>query len=246
MVWLNEAQTYLGQPRLGEDLAAALHELLTRPDQSPVLVLGTLWPEAAAQFTASPSPGTPDPHSRTRELLSGRLIHVPDTFDEEALKSARALAQHGDTRLAEALVWNHHGRVTQWLAAGPALVARYANATPGARAILNAAIDARRLGVGEDLPISFLIAAAVGYLSDSEFDQLLTTGPLAPWPKPPRPSPQNRSRSARYGPPWKPGLPRLRKPTGHTVLPITWSRSAAPSGARSSHPPPSGTPPMSA
>ena len=41
VVWLNEAQHYLGDTRLGEQIAAAVHHLLTGPDRAPVLVLGT-------------------------------------------------------------------------------------------------------------------------------------------------------------------------------------------------------------
>ncbi|MET9106691.1 hypothetical protein [Streptomyces zhihengii] len=50
VVWLNEAQHYLGDPRTGERIAAAVHSLLVQPERGPVLVLGTLWPEYAAQY----------------------------------------------------------------------------------------------------------------------------------------------------------------------------------------------------
>ncbi|MEV6735238.1 hypothetical protein [Streptomyces sp. NPDC051364] len=91
VVWLNEAQHYLGDPRAGERIAAAVHTLLTHPGRTPVLVLGSLWPEYDRQYTALPSPGQPDPHSRARELLAGRTLTVPDKFDEEALRTASAL-----------------------------------------------------------------------------------------------------------------------------------------------------------
>lgn len=57
VVWLNEAQHYLGGRKAGERIAAALHGLLTTPERGPVLVLGTLWPEYAARYAAMPSPG---------------------------------------------------------------------------------------------------------------------------------------------------------------------------------------------
>ncbi|MBT1099778.1 helix-turn-helix transcriptional regulator [Streptomyces sp. Tu10] len=68
VVWLNEAQHYLGDPKFGERIAAAIHASLTEPTRGPVLVLGTLWPEYAAQYTDRPSPHEADPHSRVREL----------------------------------------------------------------------------------------------------------------------------------------------------------------------------------
>ncbi|MFI8931492.1 helix-turn-helix domain-containing protein [Streptomyces sp. NPDC053474] len=172
VVWLNETQHYLGQPRHGERLAAALHDLLVRPGRGPVLVLGTLWPAYAHQYTDPPAPGAPDPHPQARDLLAGRLIPVPDAFDQDALRSAGALARHGDAPLAEALAWSHAGRVPQFLAGGPELLRRYDTSTPVARALLDAAIDARRYGAGVALPLSFLTEAATGYLTDSAYDGL--------------------------------------------------------------------------
>ncbi|MGW2691994.1 helix-turn-helix domain-containing protein [Streptomyces sp. NPDC001296] len=172
VVWLDESQHYLGHPRRGEQIAAALRDLLMHPERGPVLVMGTLWPEYARRFTAPPALGVPDPHAQARALLSGRLIRVPDAFDGSALESASALARHGDTRLAVALAYSCDGRVTQFLAGAPELMARYHNASPAARAILHAAMDARRYGTGASLPAAFLAEAAVDYLSDAEFDSL--------------------------------------------------------------------------
>ncbi|PJF01982.1 hypothetical protein CUT44_00705 [Streptomyces carminius] len=173
VVWLNEAQHYLGDPRVGEEIAAAVHALLTGPGRAPVLVLGTLWPQYADQYTALPTPGQPDPHSRARELLAGRTLTVPDTFTPEALRAAAALAHSGDALLADALTRAHdHGRLAQDLAGAPELLRRYHHSTPAARAVLEAAMDARRLGAGLHLPQSFLIDAAANYLDDHDYDQL--------------------------------------------------------------------------
>ncbi|MEV6002194.1 helix-turn-helix transcriptional regulator [Streptomyces griseomycini] len=173
VVWLNEAQHYLGDPGAGERIAAALHALLTTPERAPVLVLGTLWDDYARQYAALPTPGGPDPHSRVRELLSGRTLMVPDTFDAQALATAAALAQNGDWLLADALTRAAaSGRVAQDLAGAPELLTRYQQATPAAKAILQAAMDARRHGVGLHLPQAFLTAAAADYLTDTDWNQL--------------------------------------------------------------------------
>ncbi|MFB8239058.1 hypothetical protein ACFC58_21170 [Kitasatospora purpeofusca] len=173
VVWLNEAQHYLGHAREGERIAAALHTLLTRPESGPVLVLGTLWPEYEAQYTALPRASGPDPHSRVRELLAGRTVTVPDAFDERALRDAEALAASGDRLMADALVRaRSHGRVAQDLAGALELLRRYERGTPAARALLEAAMDARRLGVGLHLPQAFLIDAAADYLGDRDWDRL--------------------------------------------------------------------------
>jgi hypothetical protein len=172
VVWLNEAQHYLGDPAYGERIAAAVHHLLI-PERAPVLILGTLWPEYADRYTALPAPDTPDPHSRARELLSARTVSVPDTFDEQAIAGARALAETGDVLLAEALSRaDGHGRVAQDLAGAPELLRRYEDGSPAGKAILGAAMDARRLGVGLRLPQAFLTDAALDYLAEADFQQL--------------------------------------------------------------------------
>ncbi|WP_331755540.1 hypothetical protein [Streptomyces sp. NBC_01643] len=173
VVWLNEAQHYLGHREAGERIAAALQTLLTTPERGPVLVLSTLWTEYDTRYTALPSSEGQDPHSRTRELLSGRTLSVPETFDAQALATAKALADDGDQLLTDALTRvGADGRLAQDLAGAPELLHRYERATPAARAVLKAAMDARRLGVGLHLPQAFLADAASDYLTDNEYDQL--------------------------------------------------------------------------
>ncbi|MET8826290.1 helix-turn-helix domain-containing protein, partial [Streptomyces sp. NPDC004608] len=174
VVWLNEAQHYLGDRAFGERIASAVHQLLVSPERGPVLVLGTLWPEYAHRYTVLPAPGSDDLHSRVRELLSGRTLPVPDAFDSQALAAAAALAENGDLLLADALTRaRDDGRVTQDLAGAPELLNRYHNPrTPAAKALLEAAMDARRLGVGPHLPPAFLTDAAIDYLGQTDYDQL--------------------------------------------------------------------------
>ncbi|MEU6260472.1 hypothetical protein [Streptomyces sp. NPDC047043] len=173
VVWLNEAQHYLGDPLLGEQIAAALHGVLTDAGQGPVLILATLWPELVQQYMALPRPGEGDAHSRVRELLAARMLSVPEAFDEEALRAATALAEEGDVVLADALTRaGTSGRITQDLAGAPELLRRYRHGSPAAAAILNAAMDARRLGVGVHLPQLFLAEACVDYLDDVDYVQL--------------------------------------------------------------------------
>lgn len=173
VVWLNEAQHYLGDPQLGEQIAAALHGLLTNPDRGPVLILATLWPELVQQYMALPRPHEGDPHSRVRELLAARMLSVPEAFDDEALRAAAVLAKEGDVLLADALTRaGTSGRITQDLAGAPELLRRYQHGTPAAAAVLNAAMDARRLGVGVHLPQPFLAEACVDYLQEADYAQL--------------------------------------------------------------------------
>ncbi|MDQ1019954.1 tetratricopeptide repeat protein [Streptomyces afghaniensis] len=169
VVWLNEAQHYLSSPVHGESVAAGLRTLLSDPSRAPVLVLGTIWPEYHAQLTRSPAPGGPDPHAQVRALLAGRTLHVPTCFEASA---AVDLASSADPRLLQAAASAADGMITQFLAGAPALLDRYEHATAGSRALLEAAIDARRLGHGPDLLMPFLADAAEAYLSDTEWDLL--------------------------------------------------------------------------
>jgi hypothetical protein len=161
VVWLNEAQNYLRSPD-GEQVAAALRELVRSPDCGPVLVLATLWPEYWSELTASPA-------TSAGQLLAGHDIPVAPRFTSEQL---RGLENAADPRLVQAAAASRDGQVIQYLAGAPDLLDRYRNASPAARALIDAAMDARRLGMGPALPRAFLETAAPGYLTDADLDQL--------------------------------------------------------------------------
>ena len=170
VVWLNEAQFYLDPPDggLGERVAAGLRELLRDPARAPVLVLATLWPHYWDGLTARPAGGD-DPHAQARELLAGHDITVPAAFSAAQLHE---LSRSGDARLAQAAAAAQDGQVIQFLAGAPELLARYRHAPPAATALVHAAMDARRLGMGVGLPQAFLEGAAPGYLTDTDWDAL--------------------------------------------------------------------------
>jgi hypothetical protein len=171
VIWLNEAQFYLDVVvgGLGERVAAGLRELLRDSARAPVLVLATVWPEFWHRLIAQPAAGPDDPHAHARELLAGRDITVPTAFTAAQL---RGLGAAGDPRLVLAARAAEDGRIVQFLAGAPELLVRYRNAPPPAAALVNAAMDARRLGMGIPLPLAFLEAAAPGYLTDSDWDAL--------------------------------------------------------------------------
>ncbi|MEV7374501.1 ATP-binding protein [Streptomyces sp. NPDC090301] len=171
-IWLNELQRYVGESagEEAERVAAGLRALLQDPERGPVLVLATVWPEYWAAMTDRPFTGT-DRYPQARELLAGRAIHVPSSFDEAVGDDIRAVSAH-DPQLAEAMDRAADGKVTQYLAGAPALTDRYRTAPPGAAALVRAAMDLSRLGGMSRIPEGFLEAAADGYLSDSEYDAL--------------------------------------------------------------------------
>jgi uncharacterized protein YidB (DUF937 family) len=169
VVWLNEAQLYLDtHDEAGERVAAGLRELLRDKARGPVLVLATLWPEHWDTLTTR---AEPDRHAQARELLVGHKIDVPASFSAVAL-SMLALEAISDPRLAQAAAEASDGQITQYLAGVPVLLDRYQQSPPGAKALVHAAMDARRLGCSVHLPLDLLAAAASGYLTGQEWDQL--------------------------------------------------------------------------
>ena len=172
VVWLNEAQFYLevAEGGLGEQVAAGLRELLRDPGRAPVLVLATLWPQFWDTLTGRPAADGDDWHAQARDLLAGHDIAVPAALTPAQVQQ---LTGAEDPRLAlAAAAAKEDGQVIQFLAGAPELLARYRNAPPAAGALIRAAMDARRLGMGAGLPHAFLEAAAPGYLTDAEWDAL--------------------------------------------------------------------------
>jgi hypothetical protein len=172
-VWLNELQQYVGEQAgtFAEQVAVGLRALLQDSTRGPVLVLGTVWPEFWNVLTAPAVPGRSAGHAQTSALLEGKGVYVPTVFKAQELEDARTVGGH-DVRLADALAHTGDGRIAQYMAGAPALLERYRTAPPAARAVIRAAMDARRLGgvalVGQD----FLQAAAEGYLGDDDYDAL--------------------------------------------------------------------------
>ena len=64
------------------------------------------------------------------------------------------LARTADVRMVQAAKSAPDGEVIQFLAGVPELLARYRNAPPAAAELINAAMDARRLGMRAALPLS--------------------------------------------------------------------------------------------
>jgi len=172
IVWLNEAQFYLAptDARLGERIAAGLRSLLHDPRRGPVLVLATLWPQYWDALTTRPDNAQPDPCAQARDLLTGSMISVADRF---TLSELAGLTDAGvDPRVRQAVAHAEAGRITQYLAGVPELQSRFDTAPPAARAIIQVAMDARRLGYPPALPRALLEQAAPGYLDDHDWDSL--------------------------------------------------------------------------
>ncbi|MET9001758.1 CDC27 family protein, partial [Amycolatopsis sp. NPDC004169] len=161
VVWLDELQGYLdsaegvpaGQAR---DLIAA-----------GVVLVATCWPSEHNKRVALPVDDQPDPYANDRRLLGlADVLHVPDALSTYERRRAEDLAGT-DRRIRVALDTPDAG-FTQVMAAGPELI-RHCNQAPAyAKAIITAALDARRVGAHAPLTHDYLADAAPGYLNDRE------------------------------------------------------------------------------
>ncbi|OXM58814.1 hypothetical protein CFP71_00760 [Amycolatopsis thailandensis] len=162
VVWLNETQNYLDNQD-GQRIAAALRALLADGTRAPVLVLGTLWPQHHDALTRAHD-------SQVRLLIDGAAIPVPDAFTGPELANMIEAART-DPRLAWAVSHAPGGRITQEVAGGPELLNRFQTAPPAAKALVQAAMDARRLGHRLGLPLPLLEQAAAAYLTDLQLSE---------------------------------------------------------------------------
>ena len=173
VLWLNELHLYMltDDVHRDETAAARLLELIRDPARGPVLILGTLWHQYRVEMV--PAESDNDLRPQVRALISGRFIPVPETFSSTELRVLETAAE-SDPALAEAWSNAEQGQITQYLAGGPAQVERYLTAAPAAKAVLRAAMDARRLGWGLALPAGFLKEAALSFLTELQQDNLPT------------------------------------------------------------------------
>jgi hypothetical protein len=178
IVWLDELQRFLDGPYLTPGstpiTAAALRHLLDSP--TPVVVLGAMWPEHATELRATePDPRTSEQRLRypsAADILGDSRVRQETlaSFSRIEREAAANVASH-DPRLAEALADRDYN-VTEVLAGAPQLVARYEQASEEQQAVLDAALDARRLGIQAPLIDPLLCGAARGYLSTLHADDM--------------------------------------------------------------------------
>ncbi|MFX0578246.1 helix-turn-helix domain-containing protein [Nocardia nepalensis] len=167
VVWLNETQKYLGNgtDTGDEEAATQLRRILADSARAPVLILGTLWPVHHNNLCR-------DPASQVRKLLDGNVISVPECFTGADLEAVRQAAG-ADRRLALAFSRAEDGEITQYLAGGPELIERYRfSSSPAAKATIEVAMDLRRMGYRNAVPLEFFRDATPMYISDANWDGL--------------------------------------------------------------------------
>ncbi|MCW2632362.1 MAG: Tetratricopeptide repeat protein, partial [Pseudonocardia sp.] len=172
ILWLDELQRFLPGPYFvpnqppGQDPVAAgdIRKLLA----AGVMILATLWPEHLTQLRATgkdPQTGEDRPrYSAAVDILSSRVTTIRlETFSEDERAAAAHLASL-DPRLARAVADRDYN-VTEVLAGARHIMRRYQQATDAKKAVVLAAVDARRLGIQAPLTEALLCGAARGYLT---------------------------------------------------------------------------------
>ncbi|MEU8166836.1 hypothetical protein AB0B97_10010 [Micromonospora sp. NPDC049004] len=170
IIWLDELQRFLEGPYLTAGhtpiAATAIRKLLEAP--SPVVIVSTLWPEYARQLRSTEFDATHGFHrprypSALDVLESRRLTEISlDSFTLAERGEAARLAV-ADPRLLLALE-NPDYNVTEALSGALEIVRRYERGTKEQRAIVDAAVDARRLGIQGPLSAKLLLDASRAYL----------------------------------------------------------------------------------
>ncbi len=184
VIWLNETQDFLTGTI---PLAAATIRRLRADTSRPVILIGTIWPDRYEQLRtpalrSAPEPGQTDDEGQeatrvTREQLGRNARDV--------LEQARTFRLHGfspdewdrvnelttrDPRLAQAAHHRPTGLgLTQLLSATPELLHRWEQAdNPHGKAILTAAVTARRCGHPATIPASVLEVLAPEFLTGAQ------------------------------------------------------------------------------
>lgn len=174
VLWLNEANLYLLVQDHASQVSASLQALMNNDQRGPVLVLGTIWPDFWDKLTEISSE---DDCSDTGIGAAHQLANLAITIDMPPAFTASELARSSvliksDPRLTLARSRAASGRITQFLAGAPHLWRRYEQSEGAARAILHAAMDARRCGHGPLLSENFLRVAAEGYVDEATWHTL--------------------------------------------------------------------------
>lgn len=179
VVWLDELQDQLTKTSHGVTAANAIRLLLESAEVGPILFAGTVWPTNRDALRARPDPEqSSDGVGVIPALLeTAVVVELPEAFRDADLAAAR---NSEDARLRKAFATateiSHpeQGRkIIQVLAGGTQLVQRLYPTerirpagmfNDGAKAVLLAASDLRRVGMPNPLPGWALEAAAPGYL----------------------------------------------------------------------------------
>ncbi|MFD7607683.1 hypothetical protein ACFWAN_46115 [Streptomyces mirabilis] len=163
IIWLDDVHNSLFAEKEGEAVAAAL--LTLKDSLRHLAIIITIWPADYENLTREVR-GARDTLARRRALLRSECrFSVPAEFTPAQLDAFSRQAT--DAQWAQAAdSAREGGDLPQTLAAVVELLHRYHHPSDEAgRAMVTAAVDLRRFGVREAIPVRLLTDAAPGYLS---------------------------------------------------------------------------------
>jgi len=170
IVWLDEFQRYVAGD--SAEVVRRLDDAL-QAEGSKRLLIGTLWATVYDALRERSFPFDKEQDPPVRSLLTNSRVHtimVPEIFDAQSTQ--RALAAK-DARLRLAASVAQASRITQTLAGGEQLLYRIADPPPGdayapfsqgARSMIYAACELRRLGLENPVPSAVITSACMGYI----------------------------------------------------------------------------------
>jgi hypothetical protein len=166
VVWLDEIQRFLTGP---DRLTAMTVRHLLADTAHPVILIGTIWPEAYDRLRSMASGGKADPtedfDSNSRDVLALARRFTLGAMSEGEWARAEELSST-DPRIAQATNHRRDGELTQLLSAARELIHRWEHADdPFGKAVVNAAVTARRCNYPETIPFAALKALSEEYLT---------------------------------------------------------------------------------
>ncbi|MEV5206319.1 tetratricopeptide repeat protein [Micromonospora sp. NPDC053740] len=147
-------------------LTSELIRRLLLPDNGPVILIGTTWPEKRDRFTHPPGAVEADLFADARKVMGmAEQIDVVPVFSDAEWDRAVALSG-GDPRLAEAVQREQGRALPATLASARELIRRWRHGGDAyGQAVISAGVDTRRCGHPEPIPAPLLQTLAERYLT---------------------------------------------------------------------------------
>jgi len=176
VVWLDDVHEILDSSdravetsAVGQRLSADLMRRLLLPDIGPVIVFGTTWPDKRDRYASPPRSADADLFADARKIIDmADQIDIAAGLSNSEWRRAQSLASE-DPRLAEAVRSTVDRALTSTLANAPEMIRRWRHGgSATGRAVLSAAVFARRCGHPEPIPVDLLRALTEEELSAAE------------------------------------------------------------------------------
>jgi Flp pilus assembly protein TadD len=172
VIWLDDIHELIDagdRPGTLGGINADLVRRLLLPAAGPVIIIGTTWPDRRERYSAVVDAAGADLYADARRIMSmAEQIDLTRDFSAAEWDRARLLAGT-DPRLADATGNEQDRAVTAALANTHELIRRWQHGADAiGRAVLSAAIDARRCGHPEPLPETLIEVLAPLYLTGTQ------------------------------------------------------------------------------